>query len=282
MEYNIENIKKLVLEGKTCKEIGAIFNKSNSVIEYHLTKHSISNLLANSAPMYISNFFNKIDSKEKAYIIGFLAGDGSFNKNASMTVELALKDKCIVDFISKYTGVNVNISKKFNAEKRLFPRARMTLGDKSFTRDFKKYRIFDYKVNRKIPVIKKELQRYLIQGFFDAEGCITWGIRRDRYRIWQKLSFTSSLSLLLGIQKILDTWNISTAIKPKGKEKCYIISFSDLKRVNSFIDIIYPDNSFIVLDRKYQKAIALRRKLGEFREASSRNGGGNPEPSFLS
>lgn len=283
MEYTIENMKKLVEDGMTCKEIGCVFGKDGRTISYHLEKHGCSSLLKHSKPPYVSNYFNKIDTKEKAYIIGFLSGDGSFNKKGNfMSLELALGDKCITDFVSEQTGARVCTSTKTNREKRRFPRARMALGDKNFSIDFNKYGILTYKNTRKIPNIKKELQKYLIQGFFDAEGCITWGIRKDRYRVWQSIKFTSSLSLLYGIQKILDTWGISTAIKPKQGEDCYVVAFSDLKRVNKFLDIIYPDSSFIVLNRKYKKAIALRRKLGELRETSACSGGGNPEPSFLS
>ena len=76
-------------------------------------------------------------------------------------------------------------------------------------------------------------------GFFDADGCITWGIRKDRNKIWQKISFTSQLHLLEGIQKMLyNNIGISSTIKPKSNEDCYIIQFSNKEDVLKFINYI--------------------------------------------
>ena len=38
------------------------------------------------------------------------------------------------------------------------------------------------KKGRNLPITSKKLEPYLLQGFFDAEGCITWGYRADRNR----------------------------------------------------------------------------------------------------
>ena len=110
------------------------------------------------------------------------------------------------------------------------------------------------------------MERYLLLGFFDADGCITWGRRKDRNRIWQKVSFTSQLHLLEGVQKMLySNIGISSTIRPKSDEECYIIEISNKEDVLKFINYIYPENDkFIILQRKYLKANALRLELEEF------------------
>lgn len=44
--------------------------------------------------------------------------------------------------------------------------------------------------------------------------------------------------MLLGIQKILNKYDIITNIKPKGTENCQIIEFSNKKDILVFINII--------------------------------------------
>ena len=46
------------------------------------------------------------------------------------------------------------------------------------------------------------------------------------------------------------------------KENCYIIEFANRKDILKFLDYIYCDN-FVVLQRKYLKAKALRLELEE-------------------
>ena len=122
------------------------------------------------------------------------------------------------------------------------------------------------KKERHYPRVRKDLERYLLLGFFDADGCITWGKRKDRNKIWQKVSFTSQLHLLEGIQKMLyNNIGISSTIRPKSNEDCYIIEFSNKEDVLKFINYIYPkDDDFIILQRKYLKANVLRLELEEF------------------
>jgi len=277
-----EYLRSMVIAGVTTREIEKITGVGRSTVSYYIKKYGFTEQQMYRKPTYVQDFFKKINTKEQAYILGFLCGDGNYLKDGGFSISIAKNDLCILEFIQKNIGGNIIISNTLNLEKKIFPHVSMSFKYVNYINDLKKYGVFDYKINRKIPIIKEEFYPYLLLGFFDAEGCVSFGYRDDRMRVWQKISFTSSLSLLLGIQKILDMYKISTAIKPKGKEKCYDIVFCDVNRVTNFLDIIYPDDTFIVLKRKYEKAIALRRKLGEFRETSARSGGGNPEPSMLS
>ena len=70
--------------------------------------------------------------------------------------------------------------------------------------------------------------------------------------------------LLEGVQQHLFNIGITTKLRPKSNENCYIIEFANKKDVLKFLDYIYPDNDFIILKRKYLKAKALRLELEEF------------------
>lgn len=265
-------LKKEVLinylnQGLSTRDIEKISGESKSNIGYWINKYDINKYMKYQKPEYKNiNYFNKIDTKEKAYILGFIIGDGYIDKSGNFECTVMLKDKNILDFISYEIGCNVLKDETFNKNKRHFPNASIHIGNNILLRDI--YKLFGgrLKEDRRIPIIPKQLERYLILGFFDAEGCITWGFRKDRNRLWQKISFTSKIKMLEGIQKILLKQNIATSIKPKSKEDCHVMEFSDRTRIKMFLDYIYPDEEFIILKRKFIKAQALRLELGEFGE----------------
>ena len=205
---------------------------------------------------------NKINSKELAYVIGFISADASIDKINRVEISTSIKDKSIIEFISKIIDSNISVDETYIQEKKIFPRYRTS---RKIT-DILKFVGNRKKEFRNIPIISNEFTKYLVLGFFDGDGCITWGRRKDRNRIWQNISFTSSYFLLESIQKILLKIGISSSIKPKGTEKCFILKISSKKDVLKFCEWIYSDEDFIILKRKFDVFRALRLELGEFGE----------------
>lgn len=205
---------------------------------------------------------NKINSKELAYVIGFISADASIDKINRVEISTSIKDKSIIEFISKIIDSNISVDETYIQEKKIFPRYRTS---RKIT-DILKFVGNRKKEFRNIPIISNEFTKYLVLGFFDGDGCITWGRRKDRNRIWQNISFTSSYFLLESIQKILLKIGISSSIKPKGTEKCFVLKISSKKDVLKFCEWIYSDEDFIILKRKFDVFRALRLELGEFGE----------------
>ena len=205
---------------------------------------------------------NKIDSKELAYVIGFIAADASIDSINRVDLSVSIKDKVVLDFISQVIGSNIYMYNTYIKEKKIFPHYRTSRKIK----DILKFVGSNKKDSRNLPIVKNELVKYLVLGFFDGGGCITWGRRKDRNRIWQNISFTSSFSLLEPIQKILLNIGISSSIRPKGTEKCFVLKISSKKDVLKFCNWLYSDENFIILKRKFDVFRALRLELGEFGE----------------
>lgn len=265
MSY-INRLESFVKEGLTTREMAKKVGMSKSVIQYQLAKLGLNTELKYAKNIWNEHYFSKINTPESAYIVGFMLGDGSYCNNF-INVSVALKDKCVVEYIANQIGGTVRVCNTLVKEMRRFPHATLCLANKNLLIDLGKVFVTRKKKDRKIPIIKSHLERYLLLGFFDAEGCITWGKRKDRDRIWHKISFTSAFDLLIGIQKILDKQGISSQLRPKTGEDCYVLEFSNKKGVLSFLDYLYDDGSFVVLRRKYDKAKALRLELGENGEA---------------
>ena len=261
-----ELLEKYSEEGLTQREIAKIVGKGKSTVGYWITKYGLNDKSKYAKPKYKDpRMFNKIDTPEKAYIIGYTLADGYISNNA-IEFGCCLADKEILQFVAEYIGANYTEDLTYIPEAKRFPRARIHIGNSALITDFNKH--CSSKENKHCPIIPKNLEKYLVQGFFDGDGCLTWGRRKDRNRLWQKISFTSSLKVLEGIQQILlKQCAISTIIRPKSNENCFVLEFANKRDVLKFLNFIYPDDSFIILKRKYNKAQALRLELGEFGES---------------
>lgn len=211
--------------------------------------------------MVNENFqFHKIDTKEKAYCLGFILADGSIDKKNRIELTVALRDAEILDIFKCLMGGNIHIDNTFDKKAKRFPRARF----QRVVKDITKFTGGALKADRHYPIIRKDLEPYMIQGFFDGGGCITYGIRKDSNRLWHKISFTSQLKMLEGVQQyLLKSANISTIVRPKTNEKCYVLEFANKSDILNFFNCVYINETFIVLKRKYLKFKALRHELEE-------------------
>ena len=263
-----DKLKELILSGKTYVEIGEYFGVNYRTVSYHIKKLDLFKYTREYKKQQNStgDFFEKIDTKEKAYILGFILGDGAITEKDYVDLGVALRDKEVLDFISGQVKGTVHIDNTFNKATRRYPRARIS---KKMTH-LVKHLGSRLKPNRHFPRINKELERYLVLGFFDADGCFSYGKRKDRNRYWASISFTHHLNCLEGFQKfIYKTLDISSIVRKKTGEEAYLIDISSIPQVIKFLEYLYPSNEedrFIILQRKYNKIEAGRRELEEFGE----------------
>ena len=236
-----EYLKECLDKGMSTRQISNECGLHHNTISYWITKYKLNNRGKYSKlPKYS---FEKIDTKEKAYVLGYILADGALNEKNS------------VEFVDNWKWIPAKeiqfVTEKFYQSKY----------NEEVNKDEKCGRL---KKERHYPRIEEDLERYMLLGFFDGDGCITWGRRKDRNRIWQKISFTSQLKLLEGVQKLLyRKLGISTIIRPKNNEDCYVLDFCEKDDVIKFCEYIYPNDDFIILNRKYIKYNALRLELEE-------------------
>ena len=256
-----ELLSQYLEQGLSNREIAEIVGLSKSTVNYWIHKLGIVDKQQKyKLPSYE---FQTINSKEKAYTLGFLIADGNIN-NSQVNIGIALEDKEVLNYIAPIINARTFEDHTINKQQRKFPNIRLT----KTIKDIHKFvGSSNVKEGKNFPIVAKDLRRFLLLGFFDGDGSLSWGIRQDRNRIWQKISFTSSLSLLTSVQQLLiNEIGISSTIRPKTNENCFVLEFSNKKDVLLFLNYIYPDNDFIILQRKYLKYKALRLKLGEFGE----------------
>lgn len=258
-----EFLKRCLKKGMSTRDIEKICDKKKTTISYWINKYGLQD--ESFHQKHDTYKFNKIDTKEKAYILGYILADGAINNGNKVELGCAMMDKTILEFISKATDCYVHYDNSYDKKARRYPRARL----KKTIVDVTKFTGGTKKAERHYPRVREDLERYLIQGLFDADGCLTWGRRKDKNRIWQKISFTSQLGILEGVQKyLINKLDISTVVRPKSNEDCYVLEFSNVNNVIKFCKHIYPNEDFIILNRKYLKYKALRLELEENGESA--------------
>lgn len=254
-----EQLSEFLKKGFSNRKISEITGVSKSQVSYLARKYNLQEFY--NKPKYDTFSLDKIDSKELAYMLGFIIADADIN-NESVEISIKLSDYEISDLFSTILGIESRVDNTLNREKRRFPRIRIVRKIKGIN----KFIGGDKKKDRNVPIISKNLEVYMIRGIFDADGCITWGFRKDRNRLWYKVSFTSSLGILTSVQKILYKIKISTIVRPKTGEDCFVLEFANKEDIIKFYNYLYADVSFIPLKRKFDKYNALRLELGEIRE----------------
>lgn len=254
-----DELSEFLKQGLTNRKIESITGVSKSQVSYLVRKYNLQSLY--NKPKYDSFILDSINNKELAYMLGFIIADADIN-NEKVEISVKLDDSEIIELFSSILGIKGRIDTTFDKKSRRFPRIRLCRkinGINKFIGGSKKK-------DRNVPIIQKDLEVYMVRGIFDADGCITWGHRKDRNRLWHKVSFSSSLNILTSVQKILYKLGISTIVRPKTNENCFVLEFSNKLDLIKFYNYLYADCKFIPLKRKFDKYNALRLELGEIRE----------------
>ena len=164
------------------------------------TKHNFCSLKCcnqqKDINIYNRDFFEKIDTEEKSYWMGFILADGNISKNSNrMHITLARKDdghllkfcnifkKTLEEF--EHEGFSHNGKIKTN----ILYSSRCSICSRKMWNDLydkgiypNKTYIDDTQVFKSIP---DGLLNHFIRGFFDGDGSISRMNKKDKYNIYQ-------------------------------------------------------------------------------------------------
>lgn len=232
--------------GKTLKEIAIKYGVSPDTISKLLDENNIPKRSSYRTTYSLNeNYFDVIDTQEKAYILGFLAADGCVHKN-TITLSLQENDKHILDEINTLLGSNRHLYYiKRDVGKNQY---RLAITNQHMAQQLKNKGIIENKsLKFEFPeCITDELLPHFLRGLLDGDG----SIGKTRYYI----SYTGTRMLLF---KIVDKLNkIMNLHFYSREEHCYNgITYSiELYRQQDCIDFlnyIYKDAT-IYLKRKYE------------------------------
>lgn len=184
-------------------------------------------------------FFHRIDSEEKAYILGLIAADGSIHRNGR-TIDIALhpRDKPILERIRTALRSTAPIYTRNEGSRS--PRVGVYLCSKRLIEDLIALGITPTKsLTLTYPVIANDYERHYIRGIWDGDGWI--GPRQ--------FSLAGSYSSLHGVQQtIINATGCLLTLTPLGK----IFRLQGSRRDKQALSWIYA-NSMIVFARKYER-----------------------------
>lgn len=203
-------VEKLYKTGNyNFKEISKIYNVNPSTIERYLGKigykAKTQSELQRKYPI-VEDFFDIIDTEEKAYILGLLYADG-YNNTSKNDVCISLKEED-VEILNKITEIiqptkplfYIDMSPENRGMKNSMNQYRLTINNKHISQKLvelgcgkAKTSVLKFPTKQQVP---EHLQRHFIRGYFDGDGSISKGK-------FPKIDIISTPEFLYDIQEIM-------------------------------------------------------------------------------
>lgn len=206
------------------------------------------------------NYFETIDSREKAYFLGLLAADGCIHKsipgkrNTRISLTLKVEDKYIIDALAKaidYRGT-VRIITIRSGQYAGHQYGCLVFTSNKMAADLSKYSITSSKSSTlQYPIIPEEFNYDFIRGYFDGNGSVF--ISNEKHWRTKKIipvihfRFCGPEKLLVEIQNKL---NIKGRLVKSKKSFVYELQCKRNVQANIFFNKIYTDTN-LYLKRKY-------------------------------
>ena len=248
-------------ENMTIKEIAKVLNRSESAV------HIKANRLGLKKYPYYCNkdFFNVIDTEEKAYWLGFIVADGYVekgkNNSAELGIELKLSD---IEHLRKFNK-SINGNYKISIRERKSPFKENTIIKMCGLRIYSIQMVNDlcnlgvtpHKSHQiKFVKLREDLIFHFIRGYFDGDGSIYAHDNKKRYI---GMKFTSGCeSFIEDLRLYLFSKGINSYIS-KQENYCELL-IGGMANVDKLLNYMYKDAT-IYLDRKLQKSIWLYKKF---------------------
>lgn len=194
-----------------------------------------------------NNIFDKIDTEEKAYWLGFLYADGTVrSKNNDNQIELSLQERDYhhLEKFRNFIGNNNKIAwrEKTKSYRYCFrsKQIKQSLINKGCVP--KKSLILKFPTKEQVP---DSLLKHFVRGYTDGDGCLYVSKGKMHYELLGTKDF------LIGLQSRVGLFQGTIYLNHKNSE-IRKISLGAEKQVKIICDWLYK-NSSVYLDRKYKK-----------------------------
>lgn len=206
------------------------------------------------------DYFETIDTEEKAYLLGFITADGCViyrkdrkTKSGVFSIQLAIKDVEIINKIKDVLHSNSKISYDKRDKKEAYG---IKISSTKLVDDLGKYGVVPNKtyVMKKIytDFEDKELLRHYLRGLLDGNGCISHSTNKNNWYIYicgYNKSFIQSYQN--AINELIDI-SVVKVINCKTAYRCVWNG----ERAKKVAELLYK-NATIFLTRKHSLAEEL-------------------------
>ena len=256
ISWNNEQVKYIIEQYEykkvSIKDISKQFNCSDGSIRRLLIRNNVK--IRDKLLYRNSDYFENIDSSDKAYWLGIMYSDGCVceRANGRYSIELEMIDKEHIEkFRSALNADNHKIStiihKNINNAKLSYA---IHIYDNKMAKDLIKLGCIPRKSYylSSIPDINQEFIYDFIRGFVDGDGCICYNKSSDSYVF--KLTGASPLFL----KDIMSILKIDRLSLNKCTETSYQVTSSKRDDIYRILTKLYEHSTEITrLNRKYKK-----------------------------
>lgn len=223
----------------------------------HMKGHS-KGTTKNRKHFFDTNFFEEIDTEEKAYWLGFLYADGYVSHTGTIKIALQEKDishlKKIKESVKAF-DVDIKNSKRTKS-------CKISLQSVKMANDlFNKGCIQNKSLILTFPgeeIVPKKLLNHFMRGYFDGDGCIYCNGRCATFSILGTKDFVDEYrNILLPLTK-----KKNKLFHKESWNNTYQLSYSGKDAVCNIYTFLYKD-AHIFLDRKKQKFDNFIAVLGQ-------------------
>lgn len=235
---------------QTCTEMHCGENTVNSIIkEYGLCEKSLSEIRRKYD--VIDNYFDIIDTQNKAYALGLYYADGTVSKNKNyVSISLQERDVNILDKLNNEFGGNRKLTfVKFNDKNSNWSNQYMfTVASDKIHGDLIKHGCVPNKsLILEFPnTIPREMIRHFVRGYFDGDGNISKN--EDRCTLISTEDFCCKLSEI--VKKELNI-NSSIFFCHNKNTTTRTFQIAGKNQVKKFLDWLYI-GSELYIERKYR------------------------------
>lgn len=234
-----------------CTKIAQYLGITESLVCRILKRNNIEIRRPESYRVYKLNedYFETIDTEDKAYWLGFLMADGCNSRDRAIKFSLNKMDTKSLEDFNKCLGSDAPIKEDRHDMRTLMIHSRKMLND------LIKYGFVMNKTDKvTFPNIPEELHRHFIRGLFDGDGCITVGVRKSLtgQTLGAHFMIAGTCEILESIQNILiENCNVSRT-KLISRKGIYVLTYGGAKMLKRIYDFIYSDAT-IYMERKHVK-----------------------------
>lgn len=261
---------KLYESGKSTVEIANIFNMNASNVAGYLKRGGITlrkNSVNSRKFICDDNFFNNIDTREKAYWLGFMYADGFLSGTKNVGMNLSSIDR---DHIEKFKNsisatYPINEYHVTSGYKVGSAYSRIIVNSEKMHNDLISHGCVRNKTDiLKAPSIDSIFYADFIRGYIDGDGSIIVSYRKNHKSlkpttIDSKVKVLGTDDILFFIKKFIEDNGIATINKFYKRKSDHIVSSLELagnRQVFNFLNLLY-DNTDLFLSRKHDKYMTI-------------------------
>jgi len=273
-----EEILNLSKENLNNNQIAEIVNMSPKMVSYHLNQLGVKSKNHGYILNKNHDFFEKIDSEIKAYLLGYFIADGCvsiepkknkkgeiYSYNKRMMLLVSVDDEEVIRYFQSYISPDTKIRYSNNQTGVIFrkPQCSIKISSKKIVEDLSKLNIHprktqDANFSFDFDLISKDLHNHFIRGFFDGDGGLVSKGKSIQF------CFTS-LNFCKQIEQLFQELNLSINISlKKGKNMVFyqLTINGGYSKIKIIKDYLY-ENANYYLKRKFDKFKIVNTVLNE-------------------